>query len=178
VIGGGLAGCEAAWQAAERGCSVRLCEMRPAQMTGAHLGGALAELVAPTPKAQLPDRASGSMNEIELLGSMLLEEHARASPGRRGAGGRPRSLLRRVTARLGHPQIQILRERFARCREDRRHRLGPAHLAGPCPFLQGPLGRITSTSSTPSRQSRAAPRSVDRISRLPLRPGARRMETT
>src|SRR6187200_1261048 len=45
VIGGGLAGCEAAWQAAERGVRVLLYEMRPLRSTGAHRTGNLAELV-------------------------------------------------------------------------------------------------------------------------------------
>ncbi|MDD4657840.1 MAG: FAD-dependent oxidoreductase, partial [Eubacteriales bacterium] len=45
VVGGGLAGCEAAWQLALRGCKVSLIEMRPQKMTPAHAGGDLAELV-------------------------------------------------------------------------------------------------------------------------------------
>src|SRR5215467_13706398 len=45
IIGGGLAGSEAAWQAARRGLQVRLFEMRPRRMTGAHRSGNLAELV-------------------------------------------------------------------------------------------------------------------------------------
>ncbi|MGD0281423.1 MAG: FAD-dependent oxidoreductase, partial [Dissulfurispiraceae bacterium] len=45
IIGGGLAGCEAAWQAAQRGIHVLLYEMRPKKMTGAHQTPLLAELV-------------------------------------------------------------------------------------------------------------------------------------
>ena len=45
IIGGGLAGSEAAWQAAQRGVHVTLFEMRPGKMTGAHRTGDLAELV-------------------------------------------------------------------------------------------------------------------------------------
>ena len=45
IIGGGLAGSEAAWQAAERGLRVRLYEMRPNLPTGAHISADLAELV-------------------------------------------------------------------------------------------------------------------------------------
>ncbi|HXW76766.1 MAG TPA: FAD-dependent oxidoreductase, partial [Candidatus Eremiobacteraceae bacterium] len=45
VIGGGLAGSEAAWQAARLGIPVTLFEMRPHRMTGAHRTGGLAELV-------------------------------------------------------------------------------------------------------------------------------------
>jgi heterodisulfide reductase subunit A-like polyferredoxin len=44
VIGGGLAGCEAGWQLAERGFLVRPYEMRPGKMTGAHVSDRLAEL--------------------------------------------------------------------------------------------------------------------------------------
>ena len=45
VVGGGLAGCEAAWQIASRGVPVILHEMRPHQMTAAHKTDGLAELV-------------------------------------------------------------------------------------------------------------------------------------
>src|SRR6185503_2560754 len=45
IIGGGLAGSEAAWQAAQAGCAVVLHEMRPQRMTEAHTGQGLAELV-------------------------------------------------------------------------------------------------------------------------------------
>ena len=45
VIGGGLAGSEAAWQLARRGVKVRLCEMRPEKMTPAHETGLMGELV-------------------------------------------------------------------------------------------------------------------------------------
>ena len=60
VIGGGLAGTEAAWQAAQRGLKVRLYEMRPVLQTGAHQTEALAELVCSNSLgSNLPDRASG-----------------------------------------------------------------------------------------------------------------------
>ena len=45
IVGGGLAGSEAAWQAANRGAKVTLYEMRPKEMTKAHKTGHLAELV-------------------------------------------------------------------------------------------------------------------------------------
>ena len=45
IIGGGMAGCEAAWQAAEAGLSVRLHEMRPTVGTFAHQSGDLGEMV-------------------------------------------------------------------------------------------------------------------------------------
>src|SRR5919107_3130690 len=75
VIGGGLAGTESAWQAAERGLKVQLYEMRPHLQTGAHQTEDLAELVCSNSLgSNLPDRASGLLkNEVRLLGSMLLE---------------------------------------------------------------------------------------------------------
>ena len=45
IIGGGLAGSEAAWQVAERNFKVKLYEMRPKKETGAHQSGDLAELI-------------------------------------------------------------------------------------------------------------------------------------
>src|ERR687885_2823636 len=60
VIGGGLAGSEAAFQAAQRGLNVWLYEMRPTQQTGAHQTHNLAELVCSNSLgSNLPDRASG-----------------------------------------------------------------------------------------------------------------------
>ncbi len=74
IIGGGLAGCEAAWQAAERGIEVELYEMRPNQMTGAHRSGDLAELVCSNSLgSNIPNRASGLLKEeLRILGSMLI----------------------------------------------------------------------------------------------------------
>jgi methylenetetrahydrofolate--tRNA-(uracil-5-)-methyltransferase len=81
VIGGGLAGCEAALQAAGRGLKVRLHEMRPDQMTPAHTGGDLAELVCSNSLgSSLPDRPSGLLlAELRLLGSKLVECAERAA---------------------------------------------------------------------------------------------------
>ena len=75
VIGGGLAGSEAAWQAAERGISVSLYEMRPKVETGAHVSQDLAELVCSNSLgSNLPDRAPGLLkNESRRLGSLLIQ---------------------------------------------------------------------------------------------------------
>src|SRR5512135_2238722 len=74
IIGGGLAGSEAAWQAAEHGIHVTLYEMRPNTATGAHLSGDLAELVCSNSLgSNLIDRASGLLKEeLRKLGSLLL----------------------------------------------------------------------------------------------------------
>ncbi|MFT3894815.1 MAG: FAD-dependent oxidoreductase [Anaerolineales bacterium] len=114
VIGGGLAGSEAAWQAAQRGLNVRLYEMRPVQQTGAHQSQDLAELVCSNSLgSNLPDRASGVLkNEMRTLGSMLLECAEKASLPAGGALAVDRELFARfVTERIeSHPKIEIVRE--------------------------------------------------------------------
>jgi methylenetetrahydrofolate--tRNA-(uracil-5-)-methyltransferase len=62
IIGGGLAGTEAAWQIAQRGIPVELCEMRPERMTPAHHGGKLGELVCSNSL-----RGTGMHNAVGLL---------------------------------------------------------------------------------------------------------------
>ena len=67
IIGGGLAGCEAAWQLAKRGYTVELYEMRPEKLTPAHKTGFLAELVC--------SNSLGSENkEYRLTGQGILKE--------------------------------------------------------------------------------------------------------
>lgn len=116
VIGGGLAGSEAAWQAAQRGLRVRLYEMRPTIQTEAHQTHDLAELVCSNSLgSNLPDRASGLLkNEMRLLGSMLLECAEEASLPAGGALAVDRELFARlVTKRIeSHSNIEIIREEF------------------------------------------------------------------
>src|SRR5512133_2861220 len=114
IIGGGLAGSEAAFQAAQRGLHVQLYEMRPGVQTGAHQTHDLAELVCSNSLgSNLPDRASGLLkNEMRMLGSMLLECAESASLPAGGALAVDReSFARLVTARVeNHPNIEIVRE--------------------------------------------------------------------
>ncbi|HTU03395.1 MAG TPA: methylenetetrahydrofolate--tRNA-(uracil(54)-C(5))-methyltransferase (FADH(2)-oxidizing) TrmFO [Candidatus Sulfotelmatobacter sp.] len=74
VLGGGLAGCEAAWHAAERGIAVRLLEMRPAVPTPTHRTDRLAELVCSNSlKSESLQDASGLLKaEMRRLGSLVL----------------------------------------------------------------------------------------------------------
>ncbi|HUF69285.1 MAG TPA: FAD-dependent oxidoreductase, partial [Longimicrobiales bacterium] len=74
VIGGGLAGCEAAWQLAERGHDVTLVEMRPVRVTPAHQTEDLAELVCTNSfKSEDTANAHGLLKaEMRDLGSLLL----------------------------------------------------------------------------------------------------------
>jgi methylenetetrahydrofolate--tRNA-(uracil-5-)-methyltransferase len=114
IVGGGLAGSEAAWQAALRGLQVRLYEMRPAKTTGAHETASLAELVCSNSLgSNLPDRASGVLkNELRRLGSMLLECAEEAALPAGGALAVDREVFaQRVTARLeSNTNIEIVRQ--------------------------------------------------------------------
>jgi len=75
VIGGGLAGCEAAWQLARRGLSVDLHEMRPVQGTPVHRTGDLAELVCSNSlRGDALDQAAGLLKaELRRLDSLILQ---------------------------------------------------------------------------------------------------------
>jgi methylenetetrahydrofolate--tRNA-(uracil-5-)-methyltransferase len=113
VVGGGLAGSEAAWQLAERGCSVVLHEMRPVRTTPAHHTDRLAELVCSnTFKSTERTNAHGLLKaEMRCLSSMILEaaDEARVPGGTALAVDRDR-FSAAVTARItGHPRITVQR---------------------------------------------------------------------
>jgi methylenetetrahydrofolate--tRNA-(uracil-5-)-methyltransferase len=117
VIGGGLAGSEAAWQAAENGIRVRLYEMRPQKPTGAHVSPYLAELVCSNSLgSNLPDRAPGLLKEeIRRMGSLLLHcaEETSVPAGGALAVGRDQ-FARLVTERIeNHPRITLIREEYS-----------------------------------------------------------------
>src|SRR5512138_1821383 len=75
VIGGGLAGCEAAYQIARHGAKVRLYEMRPVRQTPAHRTDRLAEIVCSNSlKSDQPYNASWLLKEeLRRLGSVLIQ---------------------------------------------------------------------------------------------------------
>ncbi len=131
IVGGGLAGSEAAWQAAERGVQVLLYEMRPHRMTPAHVSDRLAELVCSNSLgSDLPDRAAGLLKaELRHLGSLVL---ACADETRVPAGGAlavDRELFAaEVTRRVeAHPRVLVVREEVT------------AIPAGPTVIATGPL---------------------------------------
>jgi methylenetetrahydrofolate--tRNA-(uracil-5-)-methyltransferase len=114
VIGGGLAGSEAAWALAERGISVRLCEMRPGTRTPAHKTDRLAELVCSNSfKSVDLTNAHGLLKaELRALGSILLPcaDLARVPGGTALAVDREifsEAVDRRVTS---HPLITVVRQ--------------------------------------------------------------------
>lgn len=114
IIGGGLAGCEAAWQAAIRGISVKLYEMRPVMVTGAHTSADLAELVCSNSLgSNLPDRASGLLKEeLRLLGSLLIECADRTAVPAGGALAVDRGEFSKLVTRKinSHPNIEVIRK--------------------------------------------------------------------
>ena len=75
VIGGGFAGCEAAWQLAQRGIEVELYEMKPKKFSPAHSAEGLAELVCSNSfKALRIESAAGMMKaEMEMMGSLCVK---------------------------------------------------------------------------------------------------------
>lgn len=86
VVGAGLAGCEAAWQLAERGFLVTLCEMKPQKMSPAHHSTDFAELVCSNSlRGERLENAVGLLKEeLRRLGSLIL---ACAEANRVEAGG-------------------------------------------------------------------------------------------
>lgn len=117
IIGGGLAGSEAAWQAAQAGIPVVLCEMRPAVQTGAHKTDKFAELVCSNSLgSKLVDRASGLLKEeLRRLNSMLIYCAEQVAVPAGGALAVDReSFAEMVTARLqSHPNIVINRQEIS-----------------------------------------------------------------
>ena len=114
VVGGGLAGSEAAWQAAQRGIEVIPSEMRPKEMTPAHRTGYLAELVCSNSLgSNLSDRASGLLKEeLRRLGSLIIAcaDEAAVPAGRALAVGR-KAFAGLVTQRIAeHHRITLRRE--------------------------------------------------------------------
>jgi methylenetetrahydrofolate--tRNA-(uracil-5-)-methyltransferase len=130
VVGGGLAGSEAAWQLAERGHRVTLHEMRPVRTTPAHHTDRLAELVCSnTFKSTETTNAHGLLKaEMRVLGSMILEcaDEARVQAGSALAVDRD-VFATAVTQRIeSHPNIEVVREEVTR-------------LESPCVVATGPL---------------------------------------
>lgn len=114
VVGGGLAGVEAAWQAANQGLKVELYEMRPLKMTPAHKTDKLAELVCSNSlrAASLTNAAGLLKEEMKMLGSLILEkaEFHRVPAGGALAVDRERFAAEITEALENHENITIVRE--------------------------------------------------------------------
>ncbi len=114
IIGGGLAGTEAAWQAAELGIDVALYEMRPKRTTPAHVTNNLAELVCSNSLgSNLVHKAAGLLKaELRGYGSLILDcaERSAVPAGSSLAVDRDK-FAELVTAAIeGHPRINLVRE--------------------------------------------------------------------
>ena len=112
VVGAGLAGCEAAWQLAQRGISVRLHEMKPQQHTPAHHSDDFAELVCSNSlrSDELSNAAGLLKAELRRLDSLIL---ACADANRVEAGGAlavdREAFARAVTEKIkNHPLIEVV----------------------------------------------------------------------
>ncbi|HVG18063.1 MAG TPA: methylenetetrahydrofolate--tRNA-(uracil(54)-C(5))-methyltransferase (FADH(2)-oxidizing) TrmFO [Blastocatellia bacterium] len=114
VIGGGLAGSEAAWQAARRGLKVRLYEMRPHRPTPAHRGDNLGEIVCSNSlKTDEPGTAPYLLKEeLRRGGSLLISvAHGAAVPAGAALAVDRQAFAEEVTRRVSsHPNIEVVRE--------------------------------------------------------------------
>jgi len=131
VIGGGLAGCEAAWQLAERGHKVDLIEMKPVRLSPAHTTPLLAELVCSNSlRSDDPQTPAGLLKaELRAARSLIIAcaDEARVPAGDALAVDRLQ-FSRRVTALVvRHPNIRLRRQ------------LADELPAGPCILAGGPL---------------------------------------
>ncbi len=114
IIGGGLAGCEAAWQAANRGCQVTLYDMKPHSFSPAHSSADLAELVCSNSfRSDDPTSAVGLLKEeMRLLDSLIMAAAAVTKVPAGKALAVDRSLFARfITEKIhSHANISICRD--------------------------------------------------------------------
>ncbi|MBQ8906673.1 MAG: methylenetetrahydrofolate--tRNA-(uracil(54)-C(5))-methyltransferase (FADH(2)-oxidizing) TrmFO [Ruminococcus sp.] len=118
VIGAGLAGCEAAWQIAEAGYHVTLCEMKPEKHSPAHHSDDFAELVCSNSlKAARLDSAAGLLKaEMELLGSLTVPCAKATAVEAGGALAVDRHRFSKmVTEKIrNHPNITVLEQEITK----------------------------------------------------------------
>ncbi|MGR0480495.1 MAG: methylenetetrahydrofolate--tRNA-(uracil(54)-C(5))-methyltransferase (FADH(2)-oxidizing) TrmFO [Candidatus Electronema sp. V4] len=117
IIGGGLAGCEAAWQAAQRGCSVELYEMKPTRFSPAHKSELLGELVCSNSlRSNAPDTAVGLLKEeMRRLYSLVIRAaEASAVPAGTALAVDRQQFAEYLTRVMdAHPRITVIREEVA-----------------------------------------------------------------
>jgi methylenetetrahydrofolate--tRNA-(uracil-5-)-methyltransferase len=124
VIGGGLAGSEAAWQCARRGVDVELCEMRPVRSTPAHQTADFAELVCSNSlKSESENTAPWLLKEeMRRAGSLLLEiaRECAVPAGHALAVDRVAFATKVTEAIVREPRITVRREEVTHVKEDDR----------------------------------------------------------
>jgi methylenetetrahydrofolate--tRNA-(uracil-5-)-methyltransferase len=123
VIGGGLAGTDAAWSAAQEGAKVALFEMRPVRSTPAHVTDRLAELVCSNSlKSNLPHTPAGMLKqEMRLLGSLVMQaaDESAIPSGGALAVDRDRFAAAITNAIERHPNITLIRQEITAIPHDR-----------------------------------------------------------
>jgi methylenetetrahydrofolate--tRNA-(uracil-5-)-methyltransferase len=121
IVGGGLAGSEAAWQLARRGVSVDLFEMRPVRQTPVHQTGDLAELVCSNSlRGNALDQAAGLLKEeMRRMGSLIIRvaDEVRVPAGSALAVDRGLFAQKVTEAVSGLPQVMLHREETPRIPE-------------------------------------------------------------
>ncbi|MCI0488576.1 MAG: methylenetetrahydrofolate--tRNA-(uracil(54)-C(5))-methyltransferase (FADH(2)-oxidizing) TrmFO [Blastocatellia bacterium] len=149
VIGGGLAGPEAAWQAAERGVKVTLYEMRPSRPTPAHKSARLGEVVCSNSlKSDQPGSAPYLLKEeLRRGGSLLISvAHETSVPAGAALAVDRERFAEEVTRRIeAHPNIEVVREEVRSLPES-----GPVVIAtGPLtsPALSEEIARLTGSTA-------------------------------
>lgn len=114
IIGGGLAGCEAAWQLAQAGCSVTLYEMKPVAYSPAHSSPGLAELVCSNSFRSSEAETGIGLLKLEMaeLGSLIIDVAMQTQVPAGKALAVDRELFSaEITRRIeGHPNIQLVRK--------------------------------------------------------------------
>jgi len=114
IVGGGLAGSEAAWQAATRGARVTLYEMRPKEQTQAHKTGLLAELVCSNSLGSGDVLSAPGIlkEEMRRLNSLVIRvaDEVRVPAGSALAVDRELFAQRITQALESHPHVRIIRE--------------------------------------------------------------------
>ena len=122
VIGAGLAGCEAAWQAAQRGVDVVLFEMKPLRMSPAHVSQQFAELVCSNSlrSDELVNAVGLLKEEMRQLGSLILSAaDATAVPAGRALAVDREKFGEHVTRAIEeHPRIEVRRELVSEIPDD------------------------------------------------------------
>ena len=145
IIGGGLAGVEAAYRLAEAGVAVKLIEMRPTRMTPAHSGDKLGELVCSNSlKGEDPTTAHGLLKqELRTLGSLVLKVAAETSvPAGRALAVDRAAFAARLTDVIGsHPLIEIDRREITELDPQKLTIVASGPLSSP--ELTAALGRLT-----------------------------------
>ncbi len=148
IIGGGLAGSEAAWQAARRGVRVRLYEMRPHRSTGAHRTDKLAELVCSNSLKSDQENTAPRLLKDELRAASSLLIHlaeAAAVPAGGALAVDREKFSAAVTERLSsHPNIELRREEVQTINPEEITIIAAGPLASPA--LSEALARLTGSN--------------------------------